>query len=189
VSVVRERQERPVLGREREQAEGRGADGEAVARHRRAEREGPSEGGGLRLGQGTDAVERGPEEVGEDGERKLALRLDAARAQDSHVVVRAGRVLEQRRLADARLAPEDECAATPAARVREEGVQAGALRLAPDQHAAIVGERWPPSKCAQPKWAVLDPRSWPPVGDRRRVSGAKREPRRERRDSKPRPPA
>jgi hypothetical protein len=71
-------------------------------------------------------------------EGKVGLGLDAAAAQHSHVRGLLASLLEQRGLADARLAEQDENAAARLARALEEPVHASTLRVPAAEHPRIV---------------------------------------------------
>ena len=73
-------------------------------------------------------------------ERELHLRLHAGHAQHAEVAGRLDRVLEQRRLADSRFAPQDEGFAAPGTRGREQLVQRRAL-VAPTTQLQPDGSR------------------------------------------------
>ena len=123
-----------------QQAERRGVEREAVAGHRRPERERARERRPLRRRQRAQLGHDGAEQVGEAGERELGLGLDAARAQHRHPVGGGDRVVEQRALADPRLAADHERGARSRVRPREQLRQAGPLCIAAEQHvAAILG--------------------------------------------------
>ena len=69
-------------------------------------------------GQALEPIEHRRAQMLKGGERELHLRLDADRPQDAKVGGRADRVVQERRLAHARLAAEHESAAlAPAHRV------------------------------------------------------------------------
>ena len=148
VRVVDEQRERRLLGVGGEQAQRRGADREAVARGRRAERERAPERGRLRPGDPVERAERRAQQLGEPRERDLGLRLDAARAQHAHPPGLPGRVLEQRGLADPGLADEREHAALAVPRLGQEPVERQPLLVAAEQHLPILTVRR--SRCERP---------------------------------------
>src|SRR3954451_7835038 len=119
--VVDDQRQWRLLREEREQTERRGADGEALGpRRRRAERKGTGQRLRLSRRDPVEMPERGREQLREPGERNLGLGLDPARANHAHAVSLRRRVVEQRGLADPRLADEREHSAAAVARLREE---------------------------------------------------------------------
>ena len=102
------------------------------------------------------------------GERQLHLRLHARRAQHRDVRRRLDRVLEQRRLPDARLPPQDQHAARPA-RARRAARSAPRARLA-DRAASGPRQRtehrpWAPL-CAVERRRQPDKNAVSPSGNR-----------------------
>ena len=120
VRVVDHGEHRLVLGRRREQAEDAGGDGEGVVRRRRLERERRAERLGLDLGDPVAQVQDRAEQRVQARVGQVALGLVAAGAQDEEPVGGGDRVLEQRRLADPRLAGDEQRAARALARAVEE---------------------------------------------------------------------
>ena len=88
-SIVDE--QRALLGAQREQAQRRDADQEAVAVRAGREPERAFQRRGLRFGQLADPVQRGPQQRVQAGERDLGLGLDPARLQHGHLAARARR--------------------------------------------------------------------------------------------------
>ena len=91
-----------------------------------------------------DAVEnaeRRPEQLQQHPERDLALGLQPGRAQHPHLGERRHGIVEQRGLADARLADEREHAARAQARGRHQPVDRLLLGLPTHQHAPSLGSR------------------------------------------------
>jgi hypothetical protein len=140
VRVVHEAQNGPVVRRDREQAQRPGADQEArVDRLPEAER--AAEGGRLALGDLVEEVLERPEQLVQRRERELGLGLDPAGAEDSHPGCPRLGVVEQRALADPRLAAEDQGAAVPRRGLREDHVDASSLGGATNEHSSIVSPR------------------------------------------------
>ena len=75
-----------------------------------------------------------PDDLLQGGERKLRLRFDSRTAEDAHAFGLAASVLEERRLADARLAGNDEDAAARRASVFEKLADPRPFRVSPVQH-------------------------------------------------------
>ena len=111
VAVVDEQAERLLIGRRREQAEGGGADDEAVAGRDRPERERARERARLPCRNVPEPAEHRLQQRVQAGKRHLALGLHAPRAQHPHGADAGGKVVEQRGLAAARLAAQDHHAA------------------------------------------------------------------------------
>jgi len=112
--VVDQHQQGATLRRRAQQRQRREAHREAVALRRWPERERPEQRRTLRLGQVAGRAEQRLEQRVQDGERKPALGLGAARGERRADVARARRS-EQRGLADARLAAQHQCFAAPVA--------------------------------------------------------------------------
>ena len=106
--VVDHADERALLGGAGEQAEHGDAEQEAVGRRARAQAEGGAQRVALWSRQRVEAVEQRCAQLVQAGERQLHLGLDAGRPHDAAVRRTRHQVLEQRRLADARLAAEHE---------------------------------------------------------------------------------
>jgi hypothetical protein len=79
VRVVDEKCERLLLGARTQQAEGRGADREAVLGAGRSERQGAGERGRLRRGDTVNRAQRRAKLLAQPGKRDLGLGLDPAR--------------------------------------------------------------------------------------------------------------
>jgi hypothetical protein len=138
VDVVDDDEHRLLLGRRGEHAEHRRGDGEAVGRRGRPDGQRAAQGGGLRLGDAVEQVEDRREEVEQRGERDVGLRLVAAGAQDAEVGRRGDRLGQQRALADARLAVDDEGGRAAFARAFEDGLELAAFPGAPDHRRPRV---------------------------------------------------
>ena len=74
----------------------------------------------LRTGQARKPVEHGPEQLVQAREGKLELALDAGRGQDPHVAGQTDGFFEQRRLAEAGVADQDQRCTSPAPRLVEQ---------------------------------------------------------------------
>jgi 8-hydroxy-5-deazaflavin:NADPH oxidoreductase len=139
--VVDHTEERLLLGGLRQQAEDREPDEERIGRPSRAQPERDLEGVALRIGQALHQVETRRAQLLERGERELYLPLDADRARDPEVRSRPDRIVEQRGLADARLAVHRQHAALPVARRLEHAVEHVALALPSEQlHRGCPGD-------------------------------------------------
>ncbi len=137
VHVVHEDGQRPVGRRLDENRQRADADGEEVGvalpeRERRLER------AGLCRREAVDEVEDGMQQLVEAGERDLRLGLDAGHAQATHPGGRRAGGMHERRLADPRVADEEQGAAQPAAGVLEQAGDLRALLLPSDQHSLTV---------------------------------------------------
>jgi hypothetical protein len=132
-----------LLGLLREQPEHREPDEEPVRRRARAQAEHDLERLALRSGQLLEPVEHRRAQLVQPGERQLHLPLHADRPRDREVRRRRDHVLEQRRLPDPGLAPQDQRAALALAHVGEQRVQHRAL-VGPPPQALLrhrIGER------------------------------------------------
>ena len=131
--VVDDTQEGLVLGRLRQQVENRQPDQERIRRPPGVQPECNFEGGALRIRQALQNAEALRAQLMEGGERELHLGFDADGA--GHPEVRAGLdgVLEQRRLADARLAVDRKHAAVALACRLQHAVEDLALALSSEQ--------------------------------------------------------
>ena len=125
------------LGQEGQQ---RDPDGQRV-RRLGVVRERAVEGIGLGVGEVRELADRGPEQFGEAGERELGLGLDTLRLEQRSCRPPArARVAEQRGLADAGFAPQDQDPAAASARGRQQQIDAVALGCTTHEHE---GERRP----------------------------------------------
>ena len=139
--VVGEDDDRPLLRERRQQAERRRADEMGLGRGGRREPERGLERDALRAGQAPELAEHRAQQLVQPAECDLDLRLDAAHAQHGGGARHRGGVLEQRRLADPRLAAQHEHPARALAAPRHQRLDAPALRRAPQQHGAILTAR------------------------------------------------
>ena len=100
-----------------------------------------SKGSGLRLRKIVDKRQVRPHQLMQRREWNLRLRLDAGAAKDIHLLRLRFCNCQQRRLPDARLAPNDEHAASTLAGVRKHCFDPLALCPASDDHSTIVPPR------------------------------------------------
>ena len=136
--VVDRDQHGTLLGERGEQGERRRADQEPLAADARGQPERRAQRRRLWLRQGVDPVERRAQQRVQARERDLRLGLDPARPQHEHPLRTLDGVLQQRRLAHPGPAGEHERLAGPQPRGGQELLDAGELRVSPDQHGGIV---------------------------------------------------
>jgi hypothetical protein len=131
--VIDNSQERPLLGRLGQQAENGQTNQERIRRGARDQ----SERDGKRLVLGLRETVRKVEERGTQllsrRERELHLRFDPGRPGDPKLARSLDRILEERRLADARFAMHDQHAAAPAAHAVQQPVEHLALAFPAEQ--------------------------------------------------------
>lgn len=108
LSVVDDAQDELPFGRLREHGQRGQADQESVGRVAGEQPERRSQGVALRLRQALQVRQERNEQLVQGGEAELDLRLDPHLPDDPEVRGRGGHVPEQRGLADAGLAPDDE---------------------------------------------------------------------------------
>ena len=102
-------------------------DQEAVGGIAGGETEGDAQGDLLRLGKRVEPVEHRRAELMQPRERQLHLGLDARDLRDAEARRLLSAVLQQRRLADTRLAPDDQDRALAATHVLQQPAQPLAL--------------------------------------------------------------
>jgi hypothetical protein len=107
------------------------------------DRERAAESGRLRRREPADHALGRPEQFGQIDEWKLGARLEAGRAQDCHSLCTRDGILEQRCLADPRIAQYEERTTASAPRLVEERLKRSALALPADQHCPILIDRSP----------------------------------------------
>jgi hypothetical protein len=134
--VVDDAQERPVLRSLGQQAEDRQPDQERIRRgvggvRNQSERDAKRL--VLRLRETVQEVQEGRTQLPNRGERELHLGFDPGRPGDPKLARSPDRVLEQRRLADARFAIRHQHAAAPAAHAIQEPVEHLALAFTAEQ--------------------------------------------------------
>jgi len=91
--------------------ENRGPDDEPVGFDAVAEAERRAQGGGVARRQAVERAERGLKQLVQAGKGDVGLELDAPRGQHVHAAGAGDRVLDQRRLADPRVAANQEARA------------------------------------------------------------------------------
>ena len=138
LSIVDEAQHRTRLRQLGQQRQARDRDQEAILPRPLPQPERSLQRCGLRLREPLEQVQRRSHELMQPGERQLGLRLDPARRQHLHVARPLPRILQQRRLAHARLAPQDQRAAARRPRRFDERSHAGALDITPVEHEPIL---------------------------------------------------
>ena len=131
--VIDHSEERLLLGGLRQQAEHRQPHEERSRRRAGAESERDGERVALGVWEPLHQREKRRTQVLQRRKRQLHLALDAARAGDAELSLRLDRVIQQRRLADARLAVQHQDAAAAVARRPQQPVDRLALALASDQ--------------------------------------------------------
>jgi hypothetical protein len=128
--IVDQAHERLHLGRGGQQAQDRQADEEAIRGAAVLQPERDPQGVSLRAGQCLGPVEHGRAQLMQPGEGELHLRLDARDAGDAALRCLLGDILQQRRLADPRLAAQHLYRAPPRADALQLAVQRLALAAA-----------------------------------------------------------
>ena len=138
LGVVDHAEKRPLPGGLRQQSEHRECDEERVRRRPRPEPEGDIERVALRTRQSlSEGIDRRAELLNR-GERELHLALDSGGAHDPQRRGLLDQVVEERRLADAGFAMDDECAAMTVARGLHQPVDGRLLALPAQQlHSAL----------------------------------------------------
>ncbi len=131
--VIDQAEQRPLLGRLGQQAEGRQGDQERVRRRPCAEAERDGQRVALGGGEAFRELEARRAQLVKGRVGELHLLLDTERSDGPEPPSRLDRVVEQRRLADARLSIDHQHAAVPAARRFEEPVEHLALAAPPEQ--------------------------------------------------------
>ena len=138
LQVVGHRQHGLALGRGGEQAQHAGGDREAIGDRRRLERQRAAQRLGLDRRDLAAQVEQRREQLGERRERQLGLRLDPARPQHAQPVGMVGEVAQQRRLAHAGLAVDEQGRAAPLPRRLDHAPEPSALLVTSDQQGSAV---------------------------------------------------
>ena len=141
VRVVDDQPDGTALAAAAQQAQHRGADREPVGDRPLAQRQGDTQGLGLRRRQPVEVVGGHPEQLRQAAERHVLLGLGTGRPEQRHAGRRAERVVGDRGLADARLAAQDEHAAASQPRSGDQAVDDVPLGGPPDQHRKSVGSR------------------------------------------------
>ena len=123
----------------------------------------------LRLGEHIQPVEHRRAQLVQPRVRQFHLRLDARRSGDPEAGGTLGCVAQQRRLADARFAADDEHRAVAVARVRKQPIQPRALAgSAAEPRRTLGGHRCAQRKGAQTTRGSCDP--WLLARRRRRLA-------------------
>jgi hypothetical protein len=143
VGVVDHTEEGLVFREDRKQTQGAAEDRETIGDGARAERQGRTKGDGLGGRNCIDRRELRAEELVQAGERNVHLGFDAERTQNPHALRALDGGIEERALADAGLAANDERSAVPRSSRLEHLVDPRGLTLAPEEHRG--GERIPES--------------------------------------------
>jgi hypothetical protein len=133
VRVIDNSQQRPLLGRLGQQAEDRQSKQERIRRGPRDESERHAKRLVLRLRETVHKVEERGTQLLNRCERELHLGFDPGRPGDPQPARSLDRVVEQRRLADARFAMHHQHTATPAAHAVQEPVEHLALAFPAEQ--------------------------------------------------------
>ena len=133
LGVVDEAQQRPLRGHLGQQAERGQRDEEAVGRGAGRQAERDAQGGLLGLGKRVEPAEHRRAELMQPRERQLHLGLDPGDPRDAEARRLPRAVVQERRLADARLAAEDQHRALAAAHVLQQPVERLALAGSPQQ--------------------------------------------------------
>ena len=150
--VVDHAQHRPSPGRLREQREHGQTDQERVGRRAAHQSEGHAECPLLRLGQPIHGGQQGYEQLVDSGETQGPLRLDGHHPDDLQVRGALYGVVEQRRLPDSGLTPEDQRAAHTRTHAVEHCLKRQLLRVAVDEpHADDRSPDRPAEKGAEPR--------------------------------------
>ena len=120
-------QQRPLLSHRGEQAQHGQSDQEPVGHFAGCESQSDAQGVALRGRESVEPVEHRPAELMDPSERQLHLRLNARELRDSVAGRLTGGVAQQRGLADAGLAADDQDLALASANPRQQPVEQFAL--------------------------------------------------------------
>jgi hypothetical protein len=131
--VVHHRDQGPLLGHVRQQAQGGQADEKTVRGVATAATERDGDRVALRFRQAVEAIHEWRAELMQPSERELHLRLDARRAGDSAARSATQDVSEQRALPDARLAAQHQRPARTRPHARDQFVERRALAAPPKE--------------------------------------------------------
>ena len=133
--VVDEHEQRRILAGGRQQRQRRGADQKAVPGRTRTDAERRFKRLSLALRKRGDVIEQWPADVEKRGKLELCLGLEPDRAHHRALRLR-GRMVQQRGLANARLAEQDKDLRLSGASTTEQPVKTRALAVPADQHHA-----------------------------------------------------
>ncbi len=134
LQVVDDTQHRPLLGRQREDAEQGSTDREPRVRRGGLELQGAGQRRGLRRGEPGAQVEHRSAQLGQRGEREVASASSARHLEHGHALRTRDRIAQQRGLPDPGLAAHDQCVAAALTGGVERAPDPRLLRLATDQH-------------------------------------------------------
>ena len=138
LDVVGEHEHRPLLGQRRQQAQRGGADQLRLRPRARHEPQRALERDPLRRRQPLALVEHRPQQLVQAAERDLDLRLHPAHPQHRGGPGARRGVLEQRGLADPRLAAQDQHPALAVTSTSHQPLDALALRVTAQEHGPIL---------------------------------------------------
>ncbi len=138
LGVVDAAQHRATVAGLGQQAQQAGGDEKAILDAVEAEAQRAAQSRGLGGGEAIDELQARAHELVHAGEGQLVLGLDADAAQHRHVARAVGGVLEQRGLADPRLAAQHERGTALAACALKERIEGGPLGLTPDEHLVAI---------------------------------------------------
>jgi hypothetical protein len=154
MSVLHETEQRPLLGRGRQQAEHGESDQEPVRDVTRCEAQGDLQRVLLGPRERVQVVEHRRTQLMDPGERELHLRLHARYLRHAESRGLTGGVPQQRRLSDARLASHDQDGALTPAHVCQEPVEhlplAGPVEKPGRQGGRHFAAKLPTPQCS--KW-------------------------------------
>jgi hypothetical protein len=142
LGVIDETEQRPLRGNLGQQAERGQGDQEAVGSGTGSQAQCDAEGGPLRLWKSAAPVEHRRAELMQSRERQLHLGLDAGDARDAKARRLPSAVVQEGRLADARLPAEDQHRALAAADVLQQPVERLTLAGSPHQHGGTARGHW-----------------------------------------------
>jgi hypothetical protein len=139
LSIVDDAEQRTVIAHLRHQAQDTQPGEEPIRGGARASPEHDLEGLTLRRRKPREPIEHRPAQLMQTGEGQLHLGLHTDRLRDGLLRCRIDQVLQQRRLPDPGLAPQDQRPTLASPDVRDQAVQQAALVGAPEQ--AVPGVR------------------------------------------------
>src|SRR5262249_28115180 len=136
--VVNDAEHGAALCKLRKEREAAGKNEKALARDAGLEPKSDTKRGRLRPGKPVDPPNSGADQLMETGERELRFGLDRTRRQDFHITDPFARVVQQRRLADPRLAAHYQGATPRLTCSLQQSSDPVALSVPPVQHPVIV---------------------------------------------------
>ena len=152
LGVVDQADERSLLSRLRQEPQYGECEEKAVWWLPLGERERRAERGALWSRQSVEAIQQRRAQLMQSGERELHLRLNGRRPDHMTPCCSVPHVLEERRLADARLPCHDERAALATPERVERSIQRPALLRTSDQRRTWIVRRVPTAGCEQVAW-------------------------------------